>query len=163
MCGCFILTQNALSLKSRFRIDFPEEINHRPSYNISPGQKTAIITGERPHELQLYCFGMTNFQMPKQELLINVRSEGNFNPSNDPDYQGEMGIFNDPDFSGLIRSQRCLIPADAYIEASSGPKFNQPYLIYLRKKIRPFSFAGILLKLKTPPQEAWQYPRQRNR
>ncbi len=143
MCGRFILARDAISLKSRFRIDIPEGLDLKPSYNISPGQKTAVITGERPNELQLYRFGLTPSWAQKQMLLINARSEGDNNPNDDPDYTGEMGIFGKPAFRKPIRSQRCLVPADAYIEGTTKEKLDKPYVIYLRNKVRPFAFAGI--------------------
>lgn len=150
MCGRFILIQDAISLKNRFQTDIPEGVSLKPSYNISPGQNTVVITGERPHELQLYRFGLTPSWAQKPMLLINVRSEGDNNPNNDPDYSGEMAIFNKPAFRKPILSQRCLIPADAYIEGTTTEKLNKPYVIYLRNKVRPFAFAGIWDEWKHP-------------
>jgi len=143
MCGRFILIQDAISLKNRFRVEVPEGLDLRPSYNISPGQKTAVITGERPHEIQLYRFGLTPSWSQKPMLLINARSEGDNNPDDDPDFTGEMAIFDKPAFRKPIRSQRCLVPADAYIEGTTREKLDRPFVVYLRNKVRPFAFAGI--------------------
>jgi putative SOS response-associated peptidase YedK len=143
MCGRFILIQDAVTLKNRFRVAIPEGTIPVRSYNISPGQKTAVITGESPGVLQLYRFGLTAVKNGEEPLLANVPSEVANNASNDSEYQAAMGIFSDPHFSMMIRSRRCLIPADAYIEYSTGVKFSRPFLIYLRNKIRPFAFAGI--------------------
>lgn len=150
MCGRFILIQDAISLKNRFRVEVPEGLDLRPSYNISPGQKTAVITGERPHEIQLYRFGLTPSWSQKPMLLINARSEGDNNPDDDPNFTGEMAIFDKPAFRKPIRSQRCLVPADAYIEGTTREKLDRSFVVYLRNKIRPFAFAGIW--------DAWSNP-----
>ncbi len=150
MCGRFILIQDAISLKNRFKLEIPEGLDLRPSYNISPGQKTAVITDERPHELQLYRFRLTPSWAQKPVLLINARSEGDNNPTDDPEFSGEMGIFNKPSFRKPIRSQRCLIPADAFIEGTVKEKLDKPFVIYLRNKVRPFAFAGIWDEWKHP-------------
>ena len=143
MCGRFILVQDSKSLKNRFKVEIPEGIDLKPSYNISPGQKTAVITGERPHELQLYRFGLTPSWAQKPMLLINARSEGDNNPTDDPDFTVEMAIFDKPSFRKPIRSQRCLVPADAFIEGTIKEKLDKPFVLFLRNKVRPFAFAGI--------------------
>ncbi len=143
MCGLFILIQDANSLKDRFRAELPGETSLQPSYNISPGQRTAVITGDRPNEIQLFHFGLTPHDALKPVLLIEARSEGEKNPTDDPDYTGELGIFNVPAFRKPIHSNRCLILADAYIEGTPDARLNRPFLIYLRNKIRPFAMAGI--------------------
>ena len=143
MCGRFILIQDAISLKNRFKLDIPEGLDLKPSYNISPGQKTAVITSERPGELQMYRFGLTPHWAGKPMVLINARSEGDNNPADDPEYTGPMAIFDKPAFRKPIRSQRCLVPADAYLEGTTKEKLDKPFVIYLRNKVRPFAFAGI--------------------
>lgn len=143
MCGRFILIQDAISLKNRFKLEVPEGLDLKPSYNISPGQKTAVITNERPEELQMYRFGLTPHWVKKPLLLINARSEGDNNPTNNPEYSGPMAIFDKPAFRKPIRSQRCLVPADAYLEGTTLEKLDKPFVIYLRNKVRPFAFAGI--------------------
>ena len=143
MCGRFILIQDAISLKDRFRAELPGETSLHPSYNISPGQRTAVITGERPNEFQMFQFGLTPDSAFKPVMLIEARSEGEKNPTDDPGYTGEMGIFTLPAFRKPIHSQRCLVMADAYIEGITVERLNKPFLIYLRNKIRPFAMAGI--------------------
>lgn len=143
MCGRFILIQDAISLKNRFKLEIPEGLDLQPSYNISPGQKTAVITNERPNELQLYRFGLTPHWSQKPMLLINARSEGDNNPGDDPDFSGPMAIFDKPAFRKPIRTQRCLVPADAFLEGTTKEKLDKPFVIYLRNKVRPFAFAGI--------------------
>ena len=150
MCGRFILVQSATSLKYRFRVNVPEGMDLQPSYNISPGQKTAVITNDRPDEIQLFQFGLTPSWAKKPLLLINARSEGDGNPDDDPNFSGDMGIFEKPAFRKPIRSQRCLVPADAFIEGTTKEKLSKPFVIYLRNQVRPFSFAGIWDEWKNP-------------
>ncbi|HWR99669.1 MAG TPA: SOS response-associated peptidase [Prolixibacteraceae bacterium] len=150
MCGRFILIQDAISLKNRFRAEIPEQLDLKPSCNISPGQKSPIITGDRHREIHLFRFGLIPSWSQKSMLLINARSEGDQNPTDDPSFTGGMGIFDKPAFRKPIRSQRCLVPADAYIEGTTSEKLGKPFLIYLRNKVRPFAFAGIW--------DSWSHP-----
>ena len=74
--------------------------------------------------------------------LINARAEGDHNKSNERDYSGDKGIIHKPAFRKAIRSQRCLVLADAFIEGTTREKLNKPYLIYLKGR-KPFAMAGI--------------------
>ncbi len=143
MCGRYILIQKAEVLEKRFGVRVPDAISLVPSYNISPGKFAPVITNDHPHELQLFRFGMTPSWMTKTGLLINARSEGDHNSDNNPSYNGAKGIITKPAFRKPIRSQRCLIPADAFIEGPEKEKLNKPFVVYLRNKVRPFAFAGI--------------------
>jgi putative SOS response-associated peptidase YedK len=75
--------------------------------------------------------------------LFNARAEGNRNKNNSVNYSGSKDIITKPAFRKPIRSQRCLIPADAFIEGTSAEGLNEPFLVFLRNKQRPFAFAGI--------------------
>jgi len=143
MCGRYILIQKAEVLERRFGVSVPDTIHLVPSYNISPGKYAPVITNDHPHEIQLFRFGMTPSWMTKPSLFINARAEGDQNTENNPNYTGSRGIITKPAFRRAIRSQRCLIPADAFIEGPEKEKLNKPYLVYLREKVRPFAFAGI--------------------
>ena len=143
MCGRFILIQEANSLKKHFGADFPEEARYRPSYNISPGQKTVVITGDFPKMLRMLRFGLFSNELPINEIHVNIRPEEDGIKANGLDYHEGTSIFDDPVYGNLMRMHRCLVPADAYIEFPEGSKFNKPYVIYLRNKVRPFTLAGI--------------------
>ena len=112
------------------------------SYNISPGQKTAVITNDKPKELQLFSFGFTPFWADKPTYWFNARSEGDKNKDNDPNYKGSRAITEKPAFRKAIRSQRCLVVADCFIEGTTKEKLSKPYVVYLKDR-RPFAFAGI--------------------
>ena len=87
--------------------------------------------------------GLTPSWATKPNLIINARAEGDSNPDNDPRYTGSKGIISKSAFRKPIRIQRCLIPADAFIEGPEKEKLDKPYVVYLRNKVRPFAFAGI--------------------
>jgi putative SOS response-associated peptidase YedK len=143
MCGRYILIQTLEYLEKRFEARAPEGVHFVPSYNVSPGKYAPVITNEKPREIQLYRFGLTPFWSSKANLFINARAEGDYNSDNDPRFTGAKGIISKPAFRKPIRSQRCLIPADAFIEGPEKEKLSKPYLVYLRNKVRPFAFAGI--------------------
>ena len=64
----------------------------------------------------------------KQELITNPQAKG---------------IIVKPVFRNLIRSQRCLIIASAFITGPKDIGLDKPYLVYLQNKKRPFAMAGI--------------------
>jgi len=143
MCGRYILVQKLELIEKRFNVTAPEGSEWKPSYNISPGQLAPVITGNNPRELQLFRFGMTPFWSKKAMYMINARAEGDHNKEDDPNYKGAKGIITKPSFRKPIRSQRCLIIADAFIEGTVKEKLSKPYVVYLKNNIRPFAFAGI--------------------
>jgi putative SOS response-associated peptidase YedK len=118
-------------------------LDYKPGYNISPGKFGLIITNDKPHELQLFQFGMTPFFAKKQMYLFNARAEGDHNKENHTEYSGAKGIISKPSFRKPIRSQRCLVIADAFIEGTTNEGLNKPFLVYLKNKVRPFAMAGI--------------------
>lgn len=143
MCGRYILIQKAEVLEKRFNIRIPDAIHPEPSYNIAPGKYAPVITNEKPREIQMYRFGLTPSWAAGPNLIINARAEGDSNPDNDSRYRETKGIISKPEFRKPIYTQRCLVPADAFIEGTEKEKMDKPFLIYLRNKMRPFAFAGI--------------------
>lgn len=143
MCGRYILVQKIEKLEKRFNVSAINNFVWEPSYNISPGKFAPVITTENPGLLQVFCFGLTPFWAKKQMYLFNARSEGDRNKENDINYRGSKDIINKPAFRKPIRSKRCLVPADAFIEGSTQNGLDEPYLVYLKEKQRPFAFAGI--------------------
>lgn len=143
MCGRYVLVQNIEVLEKRFNVTLPIHFDWQPSYNISPGKIAPVITSENPRELQFFTFGLTPFWAKKRSYFFNARVEGDKNSENDPDYKGAKDIILKPAFRKPIRSQRCLIPADAFIEGTTAEGLSKPYLVFLKNKERPFAFAGI--------------------
>lgn len=141
MCGRYVIVSKIETIETKFKVK--SEVDFRPNYNIAAGQKAPIITSEKPDELQLYHFGFTPFWAEKPTYVINARAEGDHNKENDPNFHGAKGIIKKPFFRQAIRSKRCLIPADAFIEGTTNEKLDKPFLVYMEKKARPFALAGI--------------------
>lgn len=139
MCGRFILVDTIEIIQKEFNVNFNGDFE--PNYNISVGQKSLVITDDKPHQLQLFQFGLTPFWAKKQMYLFNARAEGDSNKENNPHFSGAKGIILKPAFRKPIRSQRCLVIASAFIEGTTSEGLNKPYVVYLMK--RPFAFAGI--------------------
>ncbi len=143
MCGRYVLVQKAEVVEKRFNVTIPPDMEWKQSYNISPGQYAPVITCDNPREVQMFQFGMTPFWAKKPMYIFNARAEGNNNQENDPNYKGAKGIITKPAFRKPIRSQRCLIIADCFIEGTVKEKLSKPYVVYLKDHIRPFAFAGL--------------------
>lgn len=150
MCGRYVLAQKIEAIAKRYNIEIPDEFDYIPSYNISPGDRALVVVSDDVPAVHLFVFGLTPFWSNKAMCLFNARSEGSRNQENNPKYNGAKDIINKPAFRKAIRSQRCLVPADAFIEGTSQDGLNRPFLIYLRDKVRPFSFAGVW--------DVWQNP-----
>ncbi len=150
MCGRFILVQKLEAIQKRFNATVSFDIPLRPSYNIAPGSYTPVITSANPRQIDLLRFGMVPSWSVSDKMIINARSEGDHNSADDPGYRGAKGIIEKPSFRKPIRSQRCLVIADAFIEGTTREKLSKPFLVYLRNKVRPFAMAGIYDIWKNP-------------
>ncbi len=143
MCGRYVTISKIKAIEKRFQVSCADHEAYKLSTNVSPGDLAPVITGDKPGELQFFQFGFTPSWAKKQFYVINARSEGDFNKENNPKYHGAMGIIHKPMFRKAIRSQRCLVIADAFYEGPEKEKLSKPYLVYLQNGKRPFSFAGI--------------------
>ncbi|TAJ10287.1 SOS response-associated peptidase [Marinilabiliaceae bacterium JC017] len=142
MCGRFVQVISIEAIEKRFEIALPDGFEPENSYNIAPGDYAYVISSDAPHELQRYQFGMTPNWAKKPMYLFNARSEGDSNRENKKNYQGSMGIISKPSFRKPIRSQRCLVIANAFIEGPEKEKLNKPYAIsHINDEL--FSLAGI--------------------
>lgn len=128
MCGLFGLALKIKTTEGRFDAKVQEGVEILPNYNIRPGQFTAVITDHDPETIQLFQFGLARYFSGKKKILINARSEG---------------ITYKKSFMVSIRSQRCLVIADYFIEGTTKEKLDKPFVVYLRDKVRPFAMAGI--------------------
>lgn len=143
MCGRYVLTQKIETIEKRFNVTLQDNVDYKPSYNIAPGQEALVIASLDTSKLQKFRFGMTPFWAKKKMMLINARAEGDRNKENNVTYKGARDIINKPAFRKPIRSQRCLVIADCFIEGTEKERFNKPFIVFLRNKVRPFAFAGI--------------------
>lgn len=144
MCGRYIIKTRIAEIERRFNISVPEGVAYQANYNVGPGDMAPVITNNNVGELQMFRFGLQPFWAKKPMYFFNARSEGDRNKENDPLYKGTMGIVNKPAFRKPIRSQRCLVLADAFIEGTTKEKLSKPYVVYIRDNEEPpFAFAGI--------------------
>ncbi len=141
MCGRYVVVSKITEIEERFQVNMPFELP--PNYNLGPGSVAPVITSDKPYEVQLFKFGLTPFWAKKRMYLFNARAEGDHNSENDPLYKGALGIISKPAFRKAIRSNRCLIIADAFIEGTIVDKLDSPFLVHLGAAERPFAFAGI--------------------
>lgn len=144
MCGRYTVISKLKIIEQEFRTDVSEIMERwELNPNVSPGDQGLIITNTEPDKLQMATFGLTPHWAKKQMYLINARSEGDHNKANDPNYTGARGIIQKPAFRKAIRSQRCLVIADAFVEGSTKHKLREPHLVYKSSSKRPFAMAGI--------------------
>ncbi|MGL1886919.1 MAG: SOS response-associated peptidase [Reichenbachiella sp.] len=143
MCGRYTTVTRINAIEKRFNVKAEKPELYIPNTNVSHGNFAPVITNEKPNELQFFQFGFTPHWADKPSFMVNARSEGEFNKADDPNYTGSMGIINKPMFRQSIRSKRCLVPADCFIEGPKKEKLNKPYVVYLKEGMRPFAFAGI--------------------
>lgn len=142
MCGRYVSISKVQEIEKRFGVS-SNGIEITPNANISAGQSAPVITNMQPKELNMFMFGFTPAWAKKKMYVINARSEGDHNPDDDPQYNGAKGIISKPMFRASIRSKRCLVIADAFIEGPTIEKLSKPHCVYMRNGERPFAFAGI--------------------
>ncbi len=143
MCGRASVITPAALLERRFNAAFAKAELLTENVNISAGNQIPVITMDQPHHIQMFTLGYTPHWAHKQTFMINARAEGSNNTENDPNYKGPAGIFQKPMFRHAIRSQRCLVLVDAFIEGPRLEKLNRPHLIYPNKNRGPFALGGI--------------------
>ena len=141
MCGRYVTVSSIQAVEQRFNVKAPT--TWASNANVSHGDRAPVVASDNPGEVQLMQFGFTPGWAKKQYYMINARAEGDRNAVNDPSYTGAMGILDKPMFRKAIRSQRCLVVADAFIEGPEREKLSKPYVIYPRDGQRPFALAGI--------------------
>ena len=143
MCGRYVVVSNIETIEKRFNVTADQmAIDFKPNYNLGPGALAPVITNTEPNKVQLFTFGMCPSWSKKRMYLFNARSEGDGNSENSPDYKGGKGIITKPSFRKPIRSQRCLVIADAFIEGTKDEGLDKPFVVYI-KSGRPFAMAGI--------------------
>ena len=144
MCGRYVTISSVKAIEKRFNVKIENPEKYLPNTNVSLGQQASVIASDHPNKVQFFTFGFTPQWAQKQMYLFNARSEGDHNKDDDPQYVGAMGIINKPSFRKAIRSQRCLVIADAFIEGPKKEKLSKPYVVYMRNPAnKPFAFAGI--------------------
>ena len=144
MCGRYSVVSKLKIIEKQFQADVSEILDRFTiNPNVSPGDEALVITSEAPEKVQLFRFGFTPHWAKKKMYVINARCEGDHNKDNDPKYTGAKGIISKPMFRKSIRSRRCLVIADAFVEGTTKEKLSKPYLVYKKGKKKLFAMAGI--------------------
>ena len=143
MCGRYVAVTKIKKIEKRFNVVATQPELYKPSTNISHGDLAPVICVDKPDQLQFFHFGFTQSWAKKPGDMVNARSEGDHNKEDQISYRGAMGIVNKPMFRSSIRSRRCLVVADCFIEGPKKEKLSKPHVVYLKDKVRPFCLAGI--------------------
>lgn len=143
MCGQYAIVSKIEEIEKKFNVRLQEGSSFQTNKVIVPGTPALVITNEYPRILQSYVFGFTPSWADKPKYIINARAEGDHNKENSPDYKGGKGIISKPFFRKAIRSQRCLVVADSFIESTGKKEQKRSFNVYLKDQVRPFAFAGL--------------------
>ncbi len=142
MCGRYNVTKKLETIEKELSIEILQRELFESLTNIAPGNKAPVLTYDSPKQTQAFQFGLTPFWAKKKMYVFNARAEGDDNPENEMNYHGNKGILKKPMFRKPIRSQRCLIIADSFIEGPTKEKLNEPFLIF-RNDFSAFTLGGI--------------------
>lgn len=129
MCGRFTISKTELELEKRFQADFYSKVL-QARYNIAPTQLSAVITGAKPDEIQLYRWGLIPFWAKSPAIgakMINARSET---------------VREKPAFKQSMKKRRCLVLADGWYEWKREKKDKIPHRIK-RVDGEAFAMAGL--------------------
>ncbi len=100
------------------------------TYNAAPSQSLPVVTNKQPDTIQFFSWGLQPFWAKDVKSIkrsINARSET---------------LSEKPSFRNLIKTKRCLVPADGFYEWMATPQGKVPHRILL-KSGELFSFAGL--------------------
>ncbi|MBC5774337.1 SOS response-associated peptidase [Pontibacter sp. KCTC 32443] len=128
MCGRYSVIPKA---KGKSRVSKLLE-NHvkEANYNAAPSQKLPVVTNDHPNEIQFFSWGLQPFWAKDAKAVkrsINARAET---------------LTDKPSFRNLLKSKRCLVPADGFYEWQVTEQGKVPYRILLKNE-ELFSFAGL--------------------
>ncbi len=142
MCGRYNVTKKLETIEKELSIEILQRELFETLSNISPGNHAPILKYPEAKKTQAFQFGLTPFWAKKKMYVFNARAEGDHNKENQTNYQGAKGILQKPMFRKPIRSQRCLVIADSFIEGPTQEKLSQPFLIF-KNDFSSFTLGGI--------------------
>ncbi|HZG01268.1 MAG TPA: SOS response-associated peptidase [Chitinophagales bacterium] len=114
---------------------------YEPVYNAWIGNNQTFLYTADGHVKQM-VFGLTPAWSERPMFLFNARAEGKLNPANDPNYDGENGIFKMPSFRSAIAKRRAVLPVSFFVEGPEKEKLKKPFKVH-RKDNRTF-FVGCI-------------------
>lgn len=141
MCGRYSFAPDLKIVNEHYNISVNDG-DIVPNYNCAPGQYLPVITNVNPDKLSFFRWGLIPSWAKEESIgnrLINARSET---------------VTEKASFRKAFRSQRCLVPADAFYEwkKTNGDSRKIPYRIYLLHQPL-FSMAGLWEVWKNPEGE----------
>ena len=130
MCGRYSLKKTNKDLEEQFKIAY-SSIKVQQRFNIAPTQIVpTVIETDKGNELHGYRWGLIPHWAKDKSIgnkLINARAET---------------VHEKPSFRQSFKTQRCLIPADGFIEWEKQGKEKYPHYICLKSNA-VFAFAGV--------------------
>jgi putative SOS response-associated peptidase YedK len=131
MCGRFTITVTLEELIAHYLIDDSKLATLKPNYNVAPMHNVpAVIASDEGKRLGELRWGLVPFWAKDDKIgskMINARAET---------------VSEKPAFKRLLKSKRCIIPADGFYEWKKDGTSKQPYRI-LMSDGSLFSFAGL--------------------
>ncbi|WP_342478340.1 SOS response-associated peptidase [Paenibacillus sp. FSL H7-0350] len=131
MCGRFTITVTLEELITHYLIDDSKIAVLKPNYNVAPMHNIpAVIATDEAKRLGELRWGLVPVWAKDEKIgnkMINARSET---------------VGEKPAFKRLVKSKRCIIPADGFYEWKKDGSSKQPYRI-LMSDGGLFSFAGL--------------------
>ncbi|MEI2397820.1 SOS response-associated peptidase [Paenibacillus sp. FSL R7-0297] len=131
MCGRFTITVTLEELITHYLIDDSKLATLKPNYNVAPMHNVpAVIASDEGKRLGELRWGLVPFWAKDDKIgskMINARAET---------------VSEKPAFKRLLKSKRCIIPADGFYEWKKDGTSKQPYRI-LMSDGSLFSFAGL--------------------
>jgi len=119
MCGRFVQSSPVELIRTTFRARVAGTIDLPPRYNVSPGQDVLAVVGGRTEcHLGLLRWGLVPFfrdDPAKGTRSINARAES---------------VAEKPAFRHLLRSRRCVVPADGFYEWKEEAHGKTPHFIH---------------------------------
>lgn len=150
MCGRYTLVSSVRVVEEHFQLPEGTGLPAFEGINAGPGSVMPVWHSADPTRLVAMNFGFeSQWTGTGKRLLFNARSEGDHNPDDDPRYRGALGIFTKPSFRSAIRTRRCLVAADAFIEGPKTERLSRPYCLFPTDP--PGIFAMAALWQEYPP------------
>lgn len=129
MCGRYTVLPKAGNGRSR-AAKMIEKSLKEARYNAAPSQALPVVTNQQPNELQFFSWGLQPFWAKDAKAVkraINARAET---------------LAEKPMFRNLLKSKRCLVPADGFFEWQKTKEGKMPHRIMLKSE-ELFTFAGL--------------------
>jgi putative SOS response-associated peptidase YedK len=135
MCGRYVLKTSAIRLERELGLE--EAAPFEAHYNLAPMQAAPIITDAAPRKLTVAQWGLLPFWAKDVKLaskLINARAET---------------LEQKPAFRDLLKTHRCLVPADGFYEWKRFGAQRTPHFIR-RADEQLLTMAGLWSTWKSP-------------